>query len=183
MSEKPKILDQRIVARSRLFCVEELDLQFSNGTKTQYERLISSPHGAVLIIPVMDEDTILLIREYAAGTGRYELGLPKGRVELGEDLLDAANREIKEEIGYGAKNLTQMTSLTLAPGYLSHTTHIVLAQDLYPEQLEGDEPEPLEVVPWRLSALPELMAQDDLTEARSIAALFLAHQHLREQNP
>lgn len=182
MSEKPKILDQRIVARSRLFCVEELDLQFSNGIKTQYERLISSPHGAVLIIPVMDDDTILLIREYAAGTGRYELGLPKGRVEQGEDLLDAANREIKEEIGYGANNLTQMTSLTLAPGYLSHTTHIVLAQDLYPEQLEGDEPEPLEVVPWRLSALPELMAQDELTEARSIAALFLAHHHLREQN-
>jgi ADP-ribose diphosphatase len=182
MSEKPKILDQRIIARSRLFCVEELDLQFSNGTKTQYERLISSPHGAVLIIPVMNDDTILLIREYAAGTGRYELGLPKGRVEQGEDLLEAANREIKEEIGYGARSLTQMTSLTLAPGYLSHTTHIVLAQDLYPERLEGDEPEPLEVVPWELSALPKLMAQDDLTEARSIAALFLAQHHLREHN-
>jgi ADP-ribose diphosphatase len=182
MSDKPKILDQRIVASSRLFRVEELDLQFSNGTRTQYERLVSSPYGAVLIIPVMDDGTVLLIREYAAGTGRYELGLPKGRIEQGEDLLEAANREIKEEIGYGARNLTQMTSLTLAPGYLSHTTHIVLAQDLYPEQLEGDEPEPLEVIPWHLSELSELMAQDDLTEARSIAALFLAHNHFIEQN-
>ncbi len=182
MSDKPKVLDQRIVARSRLFCVEELDLQFSNGTKTQYERLISSPHGAVLIIPLLDDDTVLMIREYAAGTGRYELGLPKGRVEQDEELLEAANREIKEEIGYGARSLKQMTSLTLAPGYLSHTTHIILAQDLYPEQLAGDEPEPLEVVPWRLSALPELMARDDLTEARSIAALFLAQHYLRERD-
>jgi ADP-ribose diphosphatase len=182
MSDKPKILNQRIIARSRLFCVEELHLQFSNGVKTQYERLIGSDHGAVLIIPVMEDDTVLLIREYAAGTGRYELGLPKGRIEQGEDLLEAANREIKEEIGYGARSLTQLTSLTIAPGYLSHTTHIVLAQDLYPEQLLGDEPEPLEVVPWPLSGLPELMEQNDLTEARSIAALFLAHNHLRE-NP
>jgi ADP-ribose diphosphatase len=182
MSDKPRILKQRIIARSRLFCVEELHLQFTNGVKTQYERLIGSGHGAVLVIPIMEDDTVLLIREYAAGTDRYELCLPKGRIEHGEDLLEAANREIKEEIGYGARSLTQLTSLTIAPGYLSHTTHIVLAQDLYPEQLLGDEPEPLEVVPWPLSELPELMNQDDLTEARSIAALFLAQNHLRE-NP
>jgi ADP-ribose diphosphatase len=180
MSDKPKILNQRIIARSRLFRVEELHLQFSNGTKTQYERLLGSDHGAVLIIPVMEDGTVLLVREYAAGTGRYELGLPKGRIEYGEDLLEAANREIKEEIGYGARSLTQLTSLTLAPGYFSHTTHIVLAQELYPERLAGDEPEPLEIVPWPLSGLAGLMTQEDLTEARSIAALFLAQNHLSE---
>lgn len=180
MSNPPRILKQQIVAQSRLFCVEELHLEFSNGATTQYERLLGSKHGAVLVVPVQDDDTILLIREYAAGTGRYEIGLPKGRVESGEDLLDAANRELKEEIGFGANQLTQLTSLTLAPGYFNHTTHVILAQDLYPERLPGDEPEPIEVVPWSLSDLPNLMNRDDFTEARSIAALYLAQSHLKE---
>lgn len=91
----------------------------------------------------------------------------------------AANREIMEEIGYGARQLEHLTSLTLAPGYLGHTTQIVLAQDLYPERRQGDEPEELEVVPWRLSELSRLTACEECTEARSIAALFLVRERLQ----
>jgi len=181
MPKKPEILDQRIVANSRLFKVEALHLQFSNGTEAHYERLVSSSHGAVLVIAVTADEEALLIREYAAGTHRYELGLPKGRIEHGEDPLEAANRELREETGHGARRLQHLTSLTLAPGYLDHATHVILACDLYPERLPGDEPEPIEVVKWPLDQLTELLARDDLTEARSIAALFLARQHLTEQ--
>jgi ADP-ribose diphosphatase len=51
--------------------------------------------------------------------------------------------------------------------------YLVFAEDLYHEKLVGDEPEPIEVVPWPLSKMDELLAQDDFTEARSIAALFM----------
>lgn len=54
-----------------------------------------------------------------------------------------ANRELKEEIGYGAGSLTEIAKLSMAPSYFSSKMNIVIAQDLYPEQLEGDEPEPL----------------------------------------
>jgi ADP-ribose diphosphatase len=54
----------------------------------------------------------------------------------------------------------------------------VLAQDLYPERLQGDEPEELEVVPWRMDELHLLLARDDVTEGRSIAALFMAREYL-----
>ncbi|WP_018953793.1 ADP compounds hydrolase NudE [Thioalkalivibrio sulfidiphilus] len=179
MRKKPRILSSRTVARSRLFHVEELELEFSNGVNTRYERLVGSGRGAVLIVPVMHDGTVLLIREYAAGTDRYELALPKGRIETGEDLLLAANREIMEEIGYGARTLTHLTSLTVAPGYLSHTTHVVLAQDLHEQRLEGDEPEEIEVVPWPLSDIEQLLLRDDFTEARSIAALYLTRERLK----
>lgn len=178
MHQKPKILDSRIVARSRLFCVEELDLEFSNGVKTRYERLKSTGFGAVLIVPMSDPDTVLMIREYAAGTERYELALPKGRMEHGEDILEAANREIQEETGHGARRLRHLGSLSLAPGYLGHRTHIVLAEDLYASRLPGDEPEEIEVVPWRLSDLHTLLQREDCSEARSIAALFMVREHL-----
>ncbi len=178
---KPEVLHSEIIARTNIFRVERRDLRFSNGVEVSHERLVGSENGAVLIVPMLDEDTVLLIREYATGVHRYELALPKGRIEANESLLDAANREIMEEIGYGAHNLQHLASLTVAPGYLSHETHIVLAENLYEEQHKGDEPEKIDVIPWQLDALPRLLKQKECTEARSIAALFMVQAHLAIQ--
>ena len=178
MKRKPIVTRTETIARTRLFWVEEVGLRFANGREVNYERLRSSSRGAVLVVPMLDDTTVLLIREYAAGVERYELALPKGLIEEGESPIEAANREIMEEIGYGAKQLTHVKSVTLAPGYFSHATHLVLAQELYPERLEGDEPEAIEVVPWSLDRLTELCAQGECTEARSIAALFLVRDQL-----
>jgi ADP-ribose diphosphatase len=180
MPEKPKILNRKVLATTRLFCIEALDLEFSNGEKRTFERLArSGSNGAVLIVPMLDEETVLLIREYGAGTDRYELGLPKGKTESDEPILATANRELKEEVGYGARDLVRLTTVSIAPGYLEHTTDIVLARDLYEEKLPGDEPEELEVVPWKLSEIPALLATGECTEARSIAALFLTKEYLK----
>lgn len=181
MRKKPEVLHSEIIADTRLFRVEQRHLRFSNGVEVNYERLVGSTHGAVLIVPMQDADTVLLIREYAAGVHRYELALPKGRVEAGEPLLDAANREIMEETGFGARKLHHLTTLTIAPGYQSHVTHVVLAEDLYEQRRQGDEPEEIEVVPWQLSRLAQLLSHEECTEARTIAALFMAREHLAQR--
>ncbi|GAB3335577.1 ADP compounds hydrolase NudE [Marilutibacter aestuarii] len=161
--------------------LERLDLEFSNGERRRYERLHNRGHGAVAVVPLIDEDTVLLVREYAAGMHRYELGLVKGRIDAGESALEAADRELKEEAGYGARDLKVLRALTLAPTYMSHETQLVIARDLYPERLPGDEPEALEVVPWKLDALDQLILREDFSEGRSIAALFIAREWLRTQ--
>lgn len=174
MLKKPQLLHSEIIAQTKVFKIEQLDLRFSNGTEVQYERLVGSRFGAVLVIPMIDEQTVLLVREYAAGIADYQLMLPKGRIEKEEPILDAANREMMEEIGYGAKKLTHITTLSQAPSYQSHTIHIILAEQLYPQKEQGDEPEPLEVVPWSLDNLPALFATGEFNEARSVAAIYMA---------
>ena len=72
--------------------------------------------------------------------------------------------------------------MTLAPGYQSNITHIILAQELYKASAEGDEPEPLEVVEHKLSNLEELVYNEDLTEARTIAALYMAKGVISKQS-
>jgi len=178
-TQKPKITKTAILAQTRMFKVEQMDLEFSNGVTAQYERLVGSSRGAVLIVPMLDDQTVLLIREYAAGLHRYELGLPKGKIEGDERIIDAANREIQEEVGYAANHLEHISSITLAPGYLSHTTHIVIATGLYESSAEGDEPEEIEVVPWSLNDLDQLLLRDDFSEARSIAALYMVKDRLK----
>lgn len=181
MEKKPQIIRVETIARTRLFRVEQIDLRFANGHERRYERLCPTGGEAVLVIPVLNRDTVLLIREYAAGVDRYELYLPKGWIDEGESIQEAANRELKEEVGYGATQLQHIKSFTLSPGYVDHTTHIMLARDLYRDKRAGDEPEMIEVVPWSLHKLADLLARDDCTEARSIAALFMARDYLVAQ--
>jgi ADP compounds hydrolase len=183
MATRPTILAKRNVVDSRFLQVEEVDLAFPNGARRTYERLTGSGLGAVIIVPMRDDDTVLLVREYGVGLDRYELGLPKGRLDRDETVEQGANRELKEEIGFGARRLKILTSLSLSPAYMTHMAHVVLAQDLHPERLPGDEPEQLEVVPWKLSELPALIAREDVTEGRSIASLFIAREYLAGRFP
>lgn len=178
MPAKPQILSVKTVAESRLFRIEQVDLRFSNGVEAAYERLHGAADGAVLVVPLREDGHVLLVREYAVGVERYELGLPKGRIEPGEDVLTTANRELMEELGCAARRLTPLAALTVAPGYFGHVTHIVLAEDLYPQRRDGDEPEPIEVVPWRMDALADLLLREDFSEARSIAALFMVRERM-----
>ena len=158
--------------------MEKINLRFDNGNQVEYERLRSPTGGAVLIIPLLNKQTILLVREYVAGMDHYEIGFPKGVVEPSESAQQAAERELKEEIGYGARRLKTLRVLSVAPGYSDYQTHIVLAMDLYPAKLPGDEPEEIEVIPWSLNELDQLFERDDFVEARSIAALYLLQREL-----
>jgi ADP-ribose diphosphatase len=178
MRKPPIVHATRPAPTSRFLRAEELDLEFSNGQRRTYERLKSSGLGAVIMVPMRDDDTVLLVREYGAGSNRYELGLPKGRLDRDETVEQGAERELKEEIGYGARELHIIANLSLSPAYMTSMTHVVLARDLYEERLAGDEPEELEVVPWKLSELHTLIAEPDITEGRSIAALFIAREYL-----
>ena len=178
MPKPPIIHATRDVEHSRFLRLEQVDLEFSNGARRTFERMRPGGLGAVIIVPMLDAETVLLVREYGVGLGRYELGLPNGTLDPGETLEEGADRELKEEVGYGARRLTPLHQLSLSPSYMSHIAHVVLAQDLYPERLPGDEPEPLVVVPWKLAELHSLVARDDVTEGRSIAALFMAREYL-----
>ncbi|EJK5698726.1 ADP compounds hydrolase NudE [Salmonella enterica subsp. enterica serovar Newport] len=179
--QKPTILKVETVAQSRLFNVESVDLEFSNGVRRVYERMRPSTREAVMIVPIVDEH-LILIREYAVGTESYELGFSKGLIDPGgETVFEAANRELKEEVGFGAHNLTFLKKLSMAPSYFSSKMNIVVAEDLYPESLEGDEPEPLPQVRWPLAHLMDLLEDPDFNEARNVSALFLVREWLKAQ--
>lgn len=175
MKKIPTLLNQKIVASSRLFTVEELQLRFSNGVERTYERLISgrASSGAVMIVAMLDDEHFLMINEYCAGVNNYQLTIPKGLIENNEDVLTAANRELQEEAGYGAKKLELITSLSLSPSYMSQQIQVVLARELYPKKLEGDEPEPIEVKPANINNLLSLTQNPQFTEGRAIAALYI----------
>ncbi len=184
MSSKPEIRATRTVAESRLFIIDEVDLRFGEGNDACFEIIRPRARGGVMVVAVTDDHEVLLVREYGAGVDRYEVQLPKGRIESGEDILAAANRELREECGVAAGALTELTAVTLAPGYLGFTSHIVLARNLHHAPLAGDEPEAPGVIKWPLDGLDRLLAHPECTEARTLAALYMVRDQLaREDSP
>jgi len=170
----PTILERRLAARSRYFSIESLRLRFANGGEREFER-IGAPDsiGTVIVVAACDSERVLLVREYAVGLGRYEIGLPMGAIEPGESIFEAAQRELREETGFSARKLQHVTTLSLAPCILSFRASVVHASDLVAAQAGGDEPEAPEVLTVRLQDVEQLIAKGKLTEARSIAALLV----------
>lgn len=176
--QKPKILDVKTIIETPMFNIEKVSLKFSNGATREFQRFEQWPYGIIMVVPMLDADTLLLIREYGVGIEDYCLSLPKGKVDEGETPEQAANRELQEEIGYKANKLTLLRSVTQSPSYSSTRMHIFLAQDLEESRLEGDEPEPIDVFPWKLDDIDSLLTREDFHESRAIAGLYLTKQYL-----
>lgn len=176
----PKILATRTAAKSRIFEIQSVDLQFSNGEQRTYERFKLGNHQAVMMVPI-DGNDLLLIREYSVGTERYELGFPKGGVDQGETPAEAANRELKEELGLGARKVDFLRTVITNPSYMRSIMHIFVLQDFYPCRLEGDEPEPLEIVRVPLTKIDELLTDPNFNEARNLTALYALRDYLAQR--
>lgn len=180
-SSKPSILSTRIVAETQLFTVESVELEFNTHIKRTYERLVPGGAGAVMIAAITDQQELLVIREYAVGVEDYVLTLPGGKIDLGESVESAANRELIEEVGFEAKSIEFLKKVNLNPRYARSSLNLVLAYDLYHNtSLEGDEPEPLDIIKWPLNRLHELLWRDDFNEGRAMAGVILAIERLKD---
>jgi ADP-ribose diphosphatase len=174
----PQIHARKTIAKSRFFTIEQVDLEFSNGAQREFERMSGSGRGAVMIIPITDDEHILLIEEYSAGTHSYQLGFPKGLIDPGETPVQAANRELQEEVGFKASEFASLKQLSMAPTFFDAHMHVLTAKNLTESYLEGDEPEPLTVVKWPIHKVDELLEREDFCEARSVAALLIFERAL-----
>lgn len=173
----PSILAKRTLAQTKLFHIQAIDLRFSNGQERVYERIAPATRAAVMVLAI-DGDDLLMIREYAVGTERYELFCVKGLIDEGETPIDAANRELQEEIGYAAHDIQPLRTVYTSPGYMFSPLHIFVARNLVESKLTGDEPEPLTIVRIPLSRLNELIDSPKLGNSSLLVALMLLQKQL-----
>jgi len=177
MATKPIVHAVRTLAQTRIFHIEAVELEFSNGARREYERINNDTAGAVTVIPLSSE-SVILVREYAVGSDEYELGFVKGLIDPGETPVEAGNRELKEEIGYGAHAIRQIRKTRVTPHYTTAVGYILLAEDLYVERHEGDEPEELEQVHWPLADIDGLLEHPDINDVRTLHALYWLRDYL-----
>ena len=153
----------KVLWRSKWLSVEQV---------TAHDDVVVSA-DEVLVIATDDSGALLFVEEPVPAFGGTQLFLPSGAVEPGEDVLETAQRELREETGFAAHTLTAAGTLRPWPKYLRVTSHIVLASGLYASPLKPDEPHPLILHRRTRADIAALIDSGALTDARIIAALSL----------
>ena len=145
------------------------------------EPFIREHGGGALIVPVNSAGEVLLIIEPAVPDGSLVLSLPAGAMEPGESPVEAANRELQEEIGFKASRLDILAELHPLARHAEWTMHAVLARELSVSHLAGDEPHRIVLQPFALSRFEDLIDDGRLQYSSCIAALFLARRVLERE--
>ena len=170
------VLDSEIVYRGRVFDVRRDLLRLPNDTTTQLD--IVSHIGAVTVVPVDESGRIWFVRQYRHAIERELLELPAGTLEVDEPPVEAAQREIREEIGMGAGGFEEIGTFYMAPGYSTEKMYVFIATDLYPAPLEGDPDEVLSVEQLPIDEVYTRLSSGRLLDGKTLAALHLARNRL-----
>jgi ADP-ribose pyrophosphatase len=139
----PRLLSTETAYAGRLFNVS-LDRIEMDGGVIALRETIRHP-GAVCMVPVTAEGTLLFVTQYRHAAGRRLLELPAGTLEPGEDPLAAAARELQEEVGQRPGRIEPLGGFFVAPGYTTEYIYLYVCSELHASSLDGDEDEDIEV--------------------------------------
>lgn len=170
-------ISSRTVYEGRLLHVLEDVVRLPDGTQATRE-YIRHP-GAVMMVPVLDGDTVLLVHQYRYPLRRHFYELPAGKREAGEDPLATAKRELREECGYDAARWRHLTSIHPCIGYSDEAIELYLAQDLTHVGQSTDDEEFVEVVPLRLAEALQWVRDGRISEVKAIIGLLWVDRVLR----
>ena len=173
-----EVLDSIEIYLGRIFKLMQEKVQYPDGRVARVDYLQHG--GAVTIVPVDDEGNIWFVNQYRHPTGGMLFELPAGTLEEGEDPVYCAGREIREEIGMAADTLSLLGEFFVVPGYSSEYMYIYLATGLRPEKLPADAMELIEVEKHPARQVYEKLANGELRDGKTIAALALAQARIAE---
>ena len=163
---------RRTLHRGRVFRFDQENISLSNGATIDLE-VIRHP-GAAAIVPLLNPDTVLLLRQYRHAVGDTILEIPAGTVDAGEAPETCAKRELVEETGYAGHHWERLGEITPVPGYSDERIHLFLASSLKPDRQNLDHDELIEVVSVPFNQALRMVFQGEIQDAKSISGLLLA---------
>ncbi|CAM2806081.1 NUDIX hydrolase [Paenibacillus sediminis] len=173
MSSSSNKLEEVTIATQPIFTGKVISLQVDtvqlpNG-KTSTREIVKHP-GAVAVLAIKD-GRMLLVDQYRQAMGRTELEIPAGKLEAGEDPLDAAKRELEEETGYRPRSIRRLHSFYTSPGFADEIIHLYVTEDLEEGQYAPDEDEFLHNIEVTLDEAWDLIANGRISDAKTIMAV------------
>lgn len=127
--------------------------------------------GAAAVVPVKDDGTVVLIKQFRHAAGGFIYEIPAGKLHSGEDPVHCASRELEEEVGYRAASFELLSSIFTAPGFADEIIHIYQATGLTKGQQQLDHDEVLDVIEMPLAEAVGKIADGTIRDAKTIVGL------------
>ena len=172
---KPQTLSTDTIFKGRVF---DIRVDTIREGDIEYKREIVVHQGSAVIVPLFEDGTVALVRQYRHAADGYQLELPAGGIEPGETFEQAAARELEEEIGYRAGKIEKLTEFFVSPGFLTEKMHVFLATELTASVQSLDEDEIVEIVRLPLAKALEMTRDGRIEDAKTIVGLLLTKDRL-----
>ncbi|HEV2885208.1 MAG TPA: NUDIX hydrolase [Pyrinomonadaceae bacterium] len=166
----PQILDSKEIFRGRVFSVSVDTIHEGDQT---YQREVVHHPGSAVIIPVFDDGSIALVRQYRHPAVKYLLEAPAGTLNRGESPEQGAARELEEELGFVAGRMEKISEFFVSPGFLEEKMWVYLATQLTETQQQLEDDELLNVVRLPLSQVLSMISSGEIEDAKTIIGVML----------
>jgi ADP-ribose pyrophosphatase len=173
---KFELITSETLFQGRVFSIRRDHLKTPSGNIAKYD--IIEHHGSVILVPIDQNGNVHFVRQYRHAANAHLLELPAGTLEAGEEPLECARREIREEIGMAAATLREIGSFYLVPGYSTEFMFVYLATNLQTDPLPPDQDEYLTVEKIPFAQAIAMARKGEILDAKSLAALLLAQNYL-----
>lgn len=158
------LYDGKIIKVSR-------NLVLLQNDKLAFREIVKHKQG-VCIIPILD-DEVLFVKQYRSGAEKVLLELPAGLIDDNETPLDAALRELQEEIKYSSTKITYLGYYYSSPGFTNELVHLYLAEDLFKSSLNEDEDEFIEISKYNIKQIKRLLTSNTITDMKTALGLMM----------
>ncbi|MBR2902523.1 MAG: NUDIX hydrolase [Clostridia bacterium] len=171
---------EHIISSSRIFSgrivqLDHAEVRLPEGG-TAMREIVHHALGACCVA-VAPDGRIYTVEQYRIPMDDFTIELPAGKVDEGEDPIDAVKREMSEEIGMTAANLELICSAAVSPGFTDEVVYIYMATDLTACQMEPDQDEYLTVRLYTLDQLMNMISEGRIYDAKTILGLYYASLH------
>ncbi|HLJ55402.1 MAG TPA: NUDIX hydrolase, partial [Chthonomonadaceae bacterium] len=167
-----RVVGSRQVFEGKIISLRVDTVELPNGHQSQRE--IVTHHGAVCIVPIQPDGTVLMVRQFRLATGRVLLEIPAGTLEAGEEPADCAARELEEETGFKPGTLRRLFHAYLSPGYSTEMVHAFAASDLQPGTVHLDAGENVRTESVPIAEIEGRILSGEIADGKTIAALLMA---------
>lgn len=168
---KPKVISTENIYKGKVFDISIAEIKEGD---TEYKREIVEHKGSTVIVPVFDDNTVALVKQYRHAAGEYLLEIPAGTLNKDEDPLIGAKRELEEEIGVTSDNIEKLIEFYVSPGFLTEKMNVYLATNLKKGEQNLDEDEILTIEKLTFEEAFEMIRSNKIKDAKTICGLILA---------
>jgi ADP-ribose diphosphatase len=165
-----RVLSSALLCRGRVFAVRRDRIVEPSGLEATREIIVHP--GSVVVLPVLGDGRIVLIRQFRYAARQYLWELVAGHKEPGEDPLQGARRELKEETGYTTRRIRKLFEIFPSPGFLGERMDIFLAEGLTKGKARPEDDEKISQQIVTLGETERWMRQGKIRDAKSIAGLL-----------
>jgi ADP-ribose pyrophosphatase len=173
-----KTLNTKMLHNGKFLKFIHHDIEINTNPPIKSSRQFVIHPGGVCIVPVTNDGKIVLVEQFRKPVEQHILEVPAGRIDPGEDTLDTAKRELKEETGYVAEEVYKLGEILPCPGYSTEILHIYIAKKLSPGDQNLDFGEFVTCHEFSLNEIKKLILENKIQDAKTISAIFMAEASL-----